>query len=66
MTQRAAPLAKLPLWRLRACPRCHGDQYLESLESRRANYSCLQCGQRQELSPQALAGLKIFYDTSKN
>ena len=34
---------------LKACPRCHGDLMLELLTGD-AEYSCLQCGYRVEIT----------------
>ncbi len=35
---------------MRACPRCHGDLYLDMLEVDE-EYVCLQCGRRASKQP---------------
>lgn len=45
-------------WRLRACPRCHGDVYLDLSNPGAVECTCMQCGweevRRRENGSQAL------------
>ncbi|MBA7609547.1 hypothetical protein ES703_16738 [subsurface metagenome] len=36
------PVRKLPRWKLKGCPNCGGDLYLDGQE-----YTCLHCGRKQ-------------------
>jgi len=38
-------------WQLKACPRCHGDTYINKGEYNTWYQACLQCGYEGELRP---------------